>query len=176
MRPNELLRFVSLLARSGMLACPTMMAPAALNFATTVASCGATSSWPGAREALPAGRGHLALDAGVRLDDDRHAPERPAGAAALRGLGVLARGLGERLAPEHRLDRAVDAVVAIDAIEVPLHDLRDGVLLVRVEPMQLRHRDVQQVAVDRGLRRQLGRTRALTRRGKADAGCDRDDD
>ena len=41
MRPNELLRFVSLLARSGMLASPTMMAPAALNFATIVASCGA---------------------------------------------------------------------------------------------------------------------------------------
>ena len=40
-RPNELLRLVSLLARSGMLVCPTMMAPAALNFATTVASCGA---------------------------------------------------------------------------------------------------------------------------------------
>ena len=46
MRPNELLRFVSLLARSGMLAWPTMIAPAALSFATTVASCGATSSWP----------------------------------------------------------------------------------------------------------------------------------
>ena len=29
-----------------MLASPTMMAPAALNFATIVASCGATSSWP----------------------------------------------------------------------------------------------------------------------------------
>jgi len=48
-RPNELLRFVSLLARSGMLASPTMIAPAALNFATIGASCGATSSCPARR-------------------------------------------------------------------------------------------------------------------------------
>ena len=127
MRPNELLRFVSLFARSGMLASPTMMAPAALNFATIVASRGAIELVARAREALPAGRGDLSFDAGVRLDDDRHAPERPA-RRALRGLGVLARGVGERLASQHRLDRAVDAVVAIDAVEMPLHDLRDGVL------------------------------------------------
>ena len=34
-----------------------------------------------AREAVPAGRGDVALEAGVGLDDDRHAPERAARAA-----------------------------------------------------------------------------------------------
>ena len=47
MRPNEVLRLVSLLARSGMLASPTTMAPAAVSLATMVASRGAISSWPG---------------------------------------------------------------------------------------------------------------------------------
>ena len=70
-------------------------------------------------------------------------------------LGVLARGFSERLAAEHRLDRTVDAVVAIDAIEVPLHHLRDGVFLLRIQAMQLWHRDVQQVLVD-GIARRDG--------------------
>ena len=46
-RPNELLRLVSLLAKSGMLARPTMIAPAARSLATMVASFGAMSSYPG---------------------------------------------------------------------------------------------------------------------------------
>ena len=69
--------------------------------------------------------------------------------AALRGLGVLTRGVREGFASQHRLNRAVHAVVAIDAGEMPLHHLRDGVLLSIVEPMQLGHRHIQQVAVDR---------------------------
>ena len=46
-RPNDVLRFVSLLARSGMFASPTTIAPAARSRPTIVASRGATSSWPG---------------------------------------------------------------------------------------------------------------------------------
>ena len=46
-RPNELLRLVSLLARSGMFAMPMMIAPAPRNFSTIVASFGATNSCPG---------------------------------------------------------------------------------------------------------------------------------
>jgi hypothetical protein len=42
-RANEVLRLVSLLARSGMLARPTTMAPAAFSRATMVASRGAIS-------------------------------------------------------------------------------------------------------------------------------------
>ena len=58
-----------------------------------------------------------------------------------------------RLAPKHGLDRTIDAVVAIDAIEMPLHDLRDAAFPVRIQAMQLWHRDVQQIAVDRRVRR-----------------------
>ena len=46
-RPNELLRFVSLFARSGMFAMPTMIAPDPRNLVTIVASFGAMSSYPG---------------------------------------------------------------------------------------------------------------------------------
>jgi hypothetical protein len=46
-RPNELLRVVSEFAKSGMFVWPIRMAPAARSFETTVASRGATSSWPG---------------------------------------------------------------------------------------------------------------------------------
>ena len=98
----------------------------------------------------------------------------PRAAPRRRRLGVLARGLGERLAPEHGLDRAVDAVVAIDAIEVPLHHLRDGVFLLRVQAMQLWHRDVQQVAVDRGAGRRLGSGPAAGR--NAEKSREREDD
>jgi hypothetical protein len=44
---KELLRLVSLAAKSGMLVWPMMMAPAARRRATIVASRGAMSSWPG---------------------------------------------------------------------------------------------------------------------------------
>ena len=85
-----------------------------------------------ARESLPAGGRDLTLDAGVRLDDDRHAPERPTRAAApAAASALLTRRHGQRLVAEHGLDRAVDAVVAIDAVEVPLHDLRDRVVPLR---------------------------------------------
>ena len=60
------------------------------------------------------------------------------GGARCRGIRVLARRFSERLFAKHRFDRAIDAVVAIDAIEVPLHHLRDGVLLFVVEAMQPR--------------------------------------
>ena len=135
-----------------MLVCPTTMAPAARSFATMVASSRRDQLEARPREALPAGGGHLPLDAGVRLDDDRHAPQRATRGAPppLRRCGVLTCRLGQRLVAEHRLDRAVDAVVAVDAGEVPLHDLRDGVRPGVVEAMQRRHRDVEQVAVDVG--------------------------
>ena len=48
-RPNAVLMFVSLAAKSGMFVCPRITAPAALSLATTVASIGATSSSPGIR-------------------------------------------------------------------------------------------------------------------------------
>ena len=99
-----------------------------------------------AREAFPPCRRHLAFDGRVGLDDNRHSPERTAGARRRR---ILTRGLGERLAAEHCFDRAVDAVVAIDAIEVPLHDLRDGVFLLGIQAMQIGHRHVQEIAIDR---------------------------
>ena len=105
---------------------------------------------PGAPEALPPGRRHLAFHAGVRLDHDRHAPERPASTGARPSLGILARGLRQRLTVTHGLDCTVDAVVAVDPIEMPLHHLGDGVRLVRIQAMQLRQSHVQQIAVDRG--------------------------
>ena len=46
MRPNEVERLSSELAKSGMLVWPMMMAPAARSLATTGASLGANSSWP----------------------------------------------------------------------------------------------------------------------------------
>ena len=46
-RPYDVLRFVSLAAKSGMLVWPRITAPAARSFATMVASFGAISSCPG---------------------------------------------------------------------------------------------------------------------------------
>src|SRR5262249_43366751 len=51
-RPPAELMLVSLAAKSGMLVCPRMTAPAALNFATTAASAGAVNSCPGIRYPL----------------------------------------------------------------------------------------------------------------------------
>jgi len=130
-RPNALLRFVSLeLGHYGRI----------LRRDELVA---------GAPEALPPGRRHLSFHACIRLDHDRHAPERPPSPTARRGLGILACGLRQRLTVKHGFDRAVHAVVAVDPIEMPLHHLGDGVGLVRIQAMQLRHSHVQQIAVDR---------------------------
>ena len=46
-RPNAVLRFVSLAAKSGMLVLPRITTPAARSLRTIVASLGATSSCPG---------------------------------------------------------------------------------------------------------------------------------
>src|SRR5213075_2249950 len=108
---------------------------------------------PGSREAFPPGRGDLAFDARIRLDDDRHAPDRTMGAAA---LGVLAFGCGERLIAQHRFDGAVHTVVAVDAVQVPFDDIGDCVLLVGVQLPQARYGDVEKVTIDCGVRRRRG--------------------
>lgn len=63
------------------------------------------------------------------------------------GIGVLAPRRGEGRGAKHRLNRPVDAVVAINASEMPLHHLRHGVFLVGVEAVQLGNRHVQQCII-----------------------------
>src|SRR4029077_13005280 len=102
---------------------------------------------PGDREALPTVRRHLAFDAGVAFDNDRHAPQ---GAVRWPRIGVLARRGRASLLGEYLLDGAIDAVVAMNAVEVPIDDLRDRVAVLRVVTMQLGNRDFQQVPVHHG--------------------------
>ncbi len=95
--------FVSLAAKSGMFVCPRIIAPAALSFATTVASIGATQLEPGDQVAAPSGARHQSAHAGIRLGDDRYSPQWSALESSARGLrgGVLRRGRGQR-APRRR--------------------------------------------------------------------------
>ena len=139
-----------------MLASPTTMAPAAVSLATMVASRGAISSAPGrvnpsqpAVVIWPATLVFALMTIGTPQSAPRvprPAPPRRPGARPRR---APVRGAG--------LDRAVDAVVAVDAGQVPLDHLGHGVRPLRVEAVELRHRHVQQVAVNRGIPRRPGR-------------------
>ena len=88
-----------------------------------------------------------------------------------RAVGILTPGLGQRFFTEHGFDRAVNAVVTRDAIEMPLHDLRDGVFLLGVKTMQVGHRDVEQILIDRVGGRLRGRWRAAGGHGNQGAKC-----
>jgi hypothetical protein len=57
---------------------------------------------------------------------------------------------------------AVDAVVSPDAIQVPVHDLSDGVLVIAVEGFELWNADFEQIVIHCCLRIS-GRGRNWTR-------------
>ena len=98
----------------------------------------------GKGEALPAVGRHLAGDGGVGLDDDGHTPKQ---AMACGLVGILARRHGQRVPVQQGFHRAIDAVILFDPRQIPLHDLGDGVFVRRVEALQLRHRDLDEIAV-----------------------------
>ena len=65
--------------------------------------------------------------------------------ARLLRLSIFANCFRQRSLIGHGLDRSIDAVIARDAIEVPLNHLRDRVAMFAVERMQSVHGDVHEV-------------------------------
>ena len=119
--------------------------------------------------------------AGSLVDGARVGPYRivsPLGAGGMRAaaLGVLTPGRGERLIAQHRFDRTVHTVVAVDAVEVPFHDVGDRVLLVDVQLPQARYGQVEEVSIDCGVRWCDGRIGLVLARGGNGERCDRGDD
>src|ERR1700730_518242 len=83
----------------------------------------------------PIGR-HLAPDAGVGLDDNGNSPQ----GTMFRSnscLSILARGCSPGVGIKLLFNRSIDSVVPGDAGDIPIDDLRDGVLVLRVVTMQL---------------------------------------
>jgi len=105
----------------------------------------------GNREPGPAVAGDLAGDAGVGLDDDRDAPQRASLCVPALQFLVLTGRQRQRIGVHHVLDRAIDAVVLVDACEVPLHDLGDRVLACVVERVQFGDRHLEEIVLDAGL-------------------------
>ena len=75
----------------------------------------------------------------------------------------------ERAFRVNRFHCSIDPVVLLDAGQVPLDDLRNCVLVIRVQALQLRDRDLEQVAIHRrrlctGASFTLQRRRGLRRR------------
>ena len=97
----------------------------------------------GKREALPAIAIDQALDCGVCLDNDGHAPQRPV--RARHGILMLRRS--QCTVHIDRLHRTVNAVVSRDAVDVPARHLLHGVLVPGVKRLEARDIGLQQVAV-----------------------------
>jgi hypothetical protein len=62
---------------------------------------------------------------------------------------------GQRLLLQNLLHRPIDAVIPVNACQMPLDHLRHGVLVCRVEGLKLRDGDFHQVAIHLRLRRSL---------------------
>ena len=145
------MRLVSLAAKSGMLVTPISMAPAARSFADDGGVAGRNQLVPGKHVAAPAVGGDESLDAGVGFGDDGHAPQRAGLEAGRFRFGIFTGGLRQRRCGIHRLYRAIDAVVAGDAVEVPLDHLGDGVAVFAIELVQTIDGDVHEIAIHGGL-------------------------
>ena len=80
--------------------------------------------------------------------------------AACPGVSVLACSRGQSSLYVEVLDGSIDAVVFVDAGDVPVHDLGDGVLMSAIHLLEPRNCDLKQVAIHGGIRR-CGRRRDL---------------
>src|SRR5262249_55004776 len=76
-------------------------------------------------EATPAVGGNYALDTGVGLDDDRYAPQWTGHKAGPVRFPVFAFCLDQCIFRPDGLDGAIYAVIASDAVQMPLNDLRN---------------------------------------------------
>ena len=63
------------------------------------------------------------------------------------GLGILASRCRQRVLRIHIFNRAIDPVVLMHPRQMPLHDLRDGVSVGRIQGFELRDRYLKQVVI-----------------------------
>jgi hypothetical protein len=99
--------------------------------------------------AFPAVGSYITCNAGVGLDDDGNAPHRAARKARSAGscLRIFAGCGSQRSLRVQILNGAVDAVVFVNARQMPRDDLRNGVPVIPIELLQLRNRYFEQVAI-----------------------------
>ena len=101
--------------------------------------------------ASPSIRCDEAFDAGVGLDYERDSPEGTRVKAGASGFGVFTCGGGHGSFAVDGLDGAVDAVVAVNAGEMPLDDLRDCVCVDTIKVVQAGDRDFHEIVIDLAL-------------------------
>src|SRR6266702_4270330 len=115
---------------------------------------------------LPSIAGDQPLDAGVFFDDYGDAPEEAVIFSA-GGLGVFAGGGGEGSFEVKVFYRAVDGVVFVNAVDVPVHDLGDGVFVGGIQMLKLGDCYLKEVTIDGGfIWLRLGLSVQCSREGK----------
>jgi len=149
-RPKAVERVVSLAAKSGILVTPSRIAPLREALQRWLhRAVQPIRAWD--HVAYPSIGGDEASDACVGLVHDGHAPQRAGVKARLICFGVFARGRCKRSFCRDGLDSSIDAVIALDAIEVPLNHLHDGIAMFAIQRMQPIDSNVDEIAVHRGM-------------------------